>query len=594
MHSVREFYQEQSEDCAKQLASISSRLKWLAFFRLLAFLMIFVPFFIFGLKGWISLPVSLAALFVFFFLVKKHIQTERKQKETAIRKKLAEDELLALDDKFSQFKNGNEFSDPDHFYSFDLDLFGKGSLFQFLNRTVSIGGREKLAGWLSSPDLTGKTIGEKQKAIRELSENNEWRMKFRVAGLFFEEDEPLHKEMLDWSAKGLQLPKASLIKTWLWLVPLLTFAALVPAIIGFSKLFVWSMVVFQWSLLVYFRKEVSFYFQYFGRKTALLDKYLSVLKIIETSDFKAENLAGLKQKTTSPEPAGRIVSGLKTWVDRFEYRQNIIVMFLLNSLLLWDIRCMFHLWRWHNKNHSKLASWLDVIAEFDAFVSLANYAANQSQFVYPEVVENDFVYSAKELGHPLLESRKRICNDFEIRDWSKVMIITGANMAGKSTFLRTVGINLVLSCAGAPVCAAKMKFTPVLLYTNMRTTDSLQKEESYFFAELKRIKRVLDLLEQGIPVFVILDEMLKGTNSVDKLNGSKALVEKLTQLKSVSLVATHDLKLSEMEHELPGKVVNRCFEIRIVNDEMIFDYKLSEGITQTMNATFLMRKMGII
>lgn len=167
-------------------------------------------------------------------------------------------------------------------------------------------------------------------------------------------------------------------------------------------------------------------------------------------------------------------------------------------------------------------------------------------------------------------------------------------MAGKSTFLRTVGVNLVLSCAGAPVCAAGMRFTPVLLYTNMRTTDSLQKEESYFFAELKRIKRVLDLLEQGTPVFVILDEMLKGTNSVDKLNGSKALVEKLTHLKSVSLVATHDLKLSEMELELPGKVVNRCFEIRIVNDEMIFDYKLSQGITQTMNATFLMRKMGII
>jgi len=594
MQSVKEFYQGQSEDCTKQLAGISSRLKWLAFFRLLAFLMIFVPFFIFGLRGWISLPVSLAAIFVFFFLVKKHIQTERKQKEAAIRKKLAEDELLALDHKFNQFKNGSEFSDPDHFYSYDLDLFGEGSLFQFLNRTVSVGGKEKLADWLSSPDLTGKTINEKQKAIRELSVNNEWRMKFRVAGLLFEEDEPLHKEMLDWSAKGLQLPKASLIKIFLWLLPLLTFAALVPAFLGFSKLFVWSMVVVQWGLLVYFRKEISFYFQYFGRKTALLDKYLSVLKIIETSEFKAENLVGLKQRTINPEPAGKTISALKTWADRFEYRQNIIVMFLLNSLLLWDIRCMFHLWSWHNKNHSKLAAWLDVIAEFDAFVSLANYAANQSQFVYPEVVENDFVYSAKELGHPLLESSKRICNDFEITGWSKVMIITGANMAGKSTFLRTVGINLLLACTGAPVCAAKLKFTPVLLYTNMRTTDSLQKEESYFFAELKRIKRVLDLLEQGIPVFVILDEMLKGTNSVDKLNGSKALVEKLTRLKSVSLVATHDLKLSEMEYEIPGKVENRCFEIRIVNDEMIFDYKLTRGITQTMNATFLMRKMGII
>lgn len=594
MQSVKEFYQVQSEDCAKQLAGISSRLKWLAFFRLLAFLMIFVPFFIFGLKSWISFPVSLAALFVFFFLVKKHIQTERKQKETVIKKRLAEEELSAIDHKFSQFKNGGEFSDPEHFYSFDLDLFGEGSLFQFLNRTVSVGGKEKLAGWLSSPDLDEEIINDKQKAIRELSENNVWRMNFRVAGLFFEENELLHKEMLEWSEKGLQFRNSQIVKTLLWLIPLLTFGALVPAVLGFSKLFFWLMVAVQWIFLVYFRKEVSFYFQYFGWKSALLDKYLSVLRIIETSDFKSENLIRLKQKTINPEPAVKTIAGLKTWTDRFEYRQNIIVMFVLNSLLLWDIRCMFHLWRWHSENHTKLASWLDVIAEYDAFISLANYAANHSQFTYPEVVEDSFVYSAKELGHPLLESRKRICNDFEIKDWSKVMIITGANMAGKSTFLRTVGINLVLAGTGAPVCAAKMKFTPVLLYTNMRTTDSLQKEESYFFAELKRIKRVLDLLEQGIPVFVILDEMLKGTNSVDKLNGSKALVEKLTRLKSVSLVATHDLKLSEMEHEIPGKVVNRCFEIRILNDEMIFDYKLSEGITQTMNATFLMRKMGII
>ena len=594
MADARVFNQTQSDESAALLQHFSSKLKWLAFLRLLAFAAVFVPFFIPGLKSLVSIPVSLIAIFVFFFLVKKHVQTERKQKETAIRKKLADDELMALNHRYDHFKNGSEFSDSDHFYSFDLDLFGEGSLFQFLNRTVSVGGKEKLAGWLSSPDLDGKTINEKQKAIRELSENNEWRMKFRVAGLIFEEDESLHKEMLDWSAKGLQLPKASLIKVFLWLVPVLTFAALVPAILGFSKLFVWLMVFVQWGLLVYFRKEISFYFQYFGRKSALLDKYHSVLQVIENSEFKTENLVVLKQKIVSPEPAGKVISGLKIWVNRFEYRQNIIVMFLLNSLLLWDVRCMFHLWRWHNEYHSKLASWLDVIAEFDAFVSLANYAANQSQFVYPEVVEDDFAYSAKELGHPLLESRKRICNDFEITGWSKVMIITGANMAGKSTFLRTVGINLVLACTGAPVCAAKMKFKPVSLYTNMRTTDSLQKEESYFFAELKRIKRVLDLLEQGIPVFVILDEMLKGTNSVDKLNGSKALVGKLTKLKSVSLVATHDLKLSEMEYEIPGKVENRCFEIRIVNDEMIFDYKLTSGITQTMNATFLMRKMGII
>jgi DNA mismatch repair ATPase MutS len=182
----------------------------------------------------------------------------------------------------------------------------------------------------------------------------------------------------------------------------------------------------------------------------------------------------------------------------------------------------------------------------------------------------------------------------EINGWAKVMIVTGANMAGKSTFLRTVGVSLVLARTGAPVCAAEMVFSPVEIYTNMRTTDSLLKDESYFFAELKRIKGVLDRLQNGERIFVILDEMLKGTNSVDKFNGSKELIRRLVELKAVALIATHDLKLSEMEDTYPQQVFNKCFEIRIENDEMVFDYKLTDGVTQTMNATFLMKKMGII
>jgi DNA mismatch repair ATPase MutS len=255
---------------------------------------------------------------------------------------------------------------------------------------------------------------------------------------------------------------------------------------------------------------------------------------------------------------------------------------------------MFHLWRWHQQHHSEIAGWLDTIAAFDELVSFAGFAGNHPGFVYPEVANGDFVFKSEQLGHPLLPQNKRVGNDFSVAGWSKAVIVTGANMAGKSTFLRTVGVNLILAEAGAPVCAQSMVFTPVQLFTNMRTTDSLQKEESYFFAELKRIKRVLELLENGMPVFVILDEMLKGTNSVDKLNGSKELVKKLLQLPAVSLIATHDLKLSEMEADFPKQVANLCFEIRIENNEMVFDYKLSPGVTQTMNATFLMRKMGII
>ena len=230
----------------------------------------------------------------------------------------------------------------------------------------------------------------------------------------------------------------------------------------------------------------------------------------------------------------------------------------------------------------------------DALVSLGNYASNNPEYVYPEIHEGGFTFQAEYLGHPLLHPEKRISNNFEVNGWSKVLIVTGANMAGKSTFLRTVGVNLILSRLGAPVCAGKMRVTPVEIYTNMRTTDSLLKEESYFFAELKRIKGVLDRLQKGERIFVILDEMLKGTNSVDKLNGSKKLIRKLLELKAVALIATHDLKLSELQDEFPQQVINKCFEISIENNELVFDYKLSDGVTKTMNATFLMKKMGII
>ncbi|MCD6355100.1 MAG: hypothetical protein J7L95_06090, partial [Prolixibacteraceae bacterium] len=384
------------------------------------------------------------------------------------------------------------------------------------------------------------------------------------------------------------------IKWMLLVIPLLTVLSIVPAITGFSNKPLVLMVVVQWLLLYFFRKRVTEYFRFFGRKSALLAKYMQLLKRIEGRQFKAAYLVELQNKITRPELASELFIKLKNLVEEFEYRQNMLVGFFLNSLFLWDIRCVFKLWSWHGNNHEKLAEWLSVIVETDALLSLANYADNHPDFTFPEIREGDFIFRATNLGHPLLHPQKRVCNDLEIDGWSKILIVTGANMAGKSTFLRTVGVNLILARTGAPVCADKMTVTPISVYTNMRTNDSLLKDESYFFAELKRIKGVLERLQKGEPVFVILDEMLKGTNSIDKLNGSKELIRKLAGLKSVSLIATHDLKLSEMEKELPENVSNKCFEIKIKNNEMIFDYRLSEGVTKTMNATFLMKKMGII
>ena len=592
--SITAFYNEKNKKYTDKLKSVSHKLKWFAWYRFFAFLLIFLPLFIFGMKNWLTLVLSFFFLVLFFFLIKKNIQLEKKKKKYIVLKKIVEDELLALDHSFSHFENGKEFLDTDHFFSHDLDLFGEGSVFQFINRTATKSGRQKLADWLINPSIQKEHISKKQEAIRELSIIPNWRLHFLANGQLFEETDEMSREIKSWSAMNLELKRASGVKWLIILIPGLTLLSVVPSILGISNLFLLLMIFSQWLLIYFFWKRITQFFRFFGRKSELLAKYMQLLQFIENREFQSGYLLELQKKVKEPVSASRVFQQLKSLVKEFEYRQNMLVGFFLNSVFLWDIRCVYKLWKWHGRNHKKLAVWLNVISEFDGLISLANYANNKPDFVFPEIHEGGFIFQTKKLGHPLLYRKKRVCNDLVINGWSKVLIVTGANMAGKSTFLRTVGVNLILARMGAPVCAEKMTFTPVEIYTNMRTTDSLLKDESYFFAELKRIKGVLERLQKGERIFVILDEMLKGTNSIDKLNGSKELIRKLVELKSVSLIATHDLKLSEMEAEFPQQVFNKCFEIRIENNELVFDYLLSDGVTKTMNATFLMKKMGII
>ena len=592
--AVESFYSQKAGEYDVQIKAISVKLRRFAWYRFFTFLAIFAPLFIFGFKSWFTLFFSLAAIILFLFLIKKNIELEKSKKKIQVLKKLVDDELLALNHQFLHFKNGSGFLNTAHFFSYDLDLFGEGSLFQFINRTATVSGEHKLAGWLIKPAIRKDEIAGKQEAVRELSQIPEWRLNFLAEGQMFEETSQVHDEILSWAGLELKLQNAAVIKWLLKVIPLLTLISIIPAATGITNLFLWFMILAQWVLLYYFRKNITRYFSFFGQKSGLLAKYMQLLQFIEDKKFQAGLLCELQNKVKKPVSVSKIFHQLKNLVEQFEYRQNILVGVALNSVLLWDIRCVYRLWNWHNQHRQKLANWLEVIAETDALISLANFTNNHPDFNFPEIQEGVFTFQAVKMGHPLLHKNKRVCNDFEINGCAKVMIITGANMAGKSTFLRTVGVNLILARTGAPVCAENMVFTPIEIYTNMRTTDSLLKDESYFFAELKRIKGVLDWLRKGERIFVILDEMLKGTNSVDKLNGSKELIRKLVELKSVSLVATHDLKLSEMEDEFPQQVFNKCFEIRIENEDLVFDYKLSDGVTKTMNATFLMKKMGII
>jgi len=594
METATGFYHSKQETFNLKLKTVSRKIKLFAWYRLAAFILIFVPFAVWGWNDWLTVLPTLVFFVLFFFLVKKNIQLEKQKKKFEALKKITEDELLALKHQFSHFDNGKEFLNPAHFNSYDLDLFGEGSVFQFINRTSTLSGKQRLADWLQAPPLDKNEMEQRQDAVRELAAIPNWRLHFLANGHLFKETHELNEEIKRWSETDLKLNRPAVIRASIIFVPLMTLLAVIPAVLGISNLWLVLMLFIQWAILWFSRKRIAQYYDFFGRKSELLGKYMQLLEFIEEREFQAPFLLDLQKKVRKPDKASHIFRRLKKFVKEFEYRQNLVIAVVFNSLFLWDIRCVYKLWDWHRQNRKKLVVWLDVIAETDALISLANLAYNHPEFTYPKIHTGGFTLEARQLGHPLLAAGKRVNNDFSVNGWGKVVIVTGANMAGKSTFLRTVGVNLILGRMGAPVCADQLVFSPVKVYTNMRTTDNLLKDESYFFAELKRIKTVLDRLENGEKIFVILDEMLKGTNSADKLNGSRELIRKLLELKAVALIATHDLKISEMEEEYPQMVFNKCFEIKLENDEMIFDYLLTDGVTKTMNATFLMKQMGII
>ncbi len=589
------FYIQQKDKFEANVNLLGKKLRWVSLFRIGVFVALVASLFYLPQIGWlIATTVAVVLLGLFLFLVKLHIQVEKNKKKNGILVAFCQDELKALNHEFGHFHEGEEFIDSSHDFSYDLDVFSEGSLFQFINRTSTISGQKTLAKWLQNPLTSKAEIVPLQEAVKEMAALRKWRMNFFSLGKLFEESEEQHKKIINWSVKKFTFRSLGFTKFLLIAIPFFTVLSLVSLFFGVNYAVLLIFVFLQWFAMYFYRKQIKGYFRFFSKKTLLIEKYKALLSEIEKQEFQSSWLKQQQSLARVPHSACKTIDKLGKLVRQFEYRQNILVGFILNSFFLWDIRCVYLLYKWQSENSEKLMDWLVAIENMDALISLANFADNHPGYAYPEINGRNFSMDAKELGHPLLNPERRVCSDFKFNKIPEVVIVTGANMAGKSTFLRAVGVNLVLAGIGAPVCAAQMNYTPMGIYTNMRTTDSLFKDESYFFAELKRLGSMLERLKKGEQLFVILDEMLKGTNSVDKLNGSKELVKKMVELQAAALIATHDLKLAEMEKEHNGAVVNKCFEIHIRDNELTFDYKLADGVTQSMNATFLMKKMGII
>lgn len=584
-----EFYQDQLTIHQANLTRVLSRQRVLRIARFISFLLIASSTYIFW-GDWMVFSACLLFGSIFFgFLVFKSSDQKEKRSYLDTLIEINQTELAALAGDWSKLDPGDEFKNDDHPFSQDLDLFGRASFFQWLNRSVIAQGKLRLAALLTSNGVEG--VVEKQQAIQELAQKATWRQEFSATGRLIQ-SKVAAKTVVKWFANYVpflpsyaQLLAAGMSLLSLLMIVLVTFEV-VPV--------VWLLYVFLLGgmLMGKYLKKIAKLSDDTGRIQDLFDRYHSLLYRIEKETFTSKQLVELQARIhESDKKASEIFKEFSKLLGALDQRNNILLSIPANGLFLRDFWVVRKIDKWIAEHGAKVDEWFNVVAEFDALNSLANFGFNHPNYVYPTVMKGETQLEAIQLGHPLLKSEGRIDNDFKMLN-QQFFIITGANMAGKSTFLRTVGLSVVMANCGLPICAKSFQYTPIKLITSMRTTDSLSENESYFFSELKRLKHIIDTIEQE-EHFIILDEILKGTNSKDKAKGSQQFVEKLVRTKSTGIIATHDLSLCELEAQLP-EVKNYYFDAEIVNDELYFDYCLKTGVCQNMNASFLLKKMGIV
>jgi DNA mismatch repair ATPase MutS len=354
-----------------------------------------------------------------------------------------------------------------------------------------------------------------------------------------------------------------------------------------------------------FLKHVSHIYSLTSRSGKILKAYSRIIAEIEKENYTAEQLTHLKkQLSVNDKNASVCIGKLSALLTYFDARNGSLHA-LINNMVLWDLHCLYRLEKWLKKTGPYVPQWFDVIGEFESLSGFANLQFNNPDWTMPEIIhEGRFQMEALEMGHPLIPRKERVCSDMEINKGDKgngnMAIVTGPNMAGKSTFLRTIGVNIVLAFAGSPVCASRLKISPLNLFSSMQTSDSLDKHLSLFYAELQRLKMILDGISREETVFFLVDEMLKGTNATDRQKGAIAMLKQLMRNRANGIVATHDLKLTELEKPEEWEnypkginISNYHFDGYIEGDKLLFDYKLKKGICESFNALVLMRKMGI-
>lgn len=533
-------------------------------------------------------------LFGFAWLISRQSVYERKMKYFKDLTLINNNEIASIQTRGNLYSNGSDFGNEKHFYTSDLDIFGNMSLFQLMNRAATVPGIAKLASWLSAP-AKKEVILKRQEAVKEIAGKNQWRLETQTLLLFANKPGANQLQgLFTFLHTPLELSGEKLLVNYIKIAPYLLLAAFIAGY--FMPVFTLAGIVLALVNMTIVTAKGS----YIAKSSAIADRiskdlagYAAVFGKIEKEDWRAPYNKALTQKIKENQTSKNIAE-LSRLINKMSYNLIMVVNFVLNVLLLWALKQSIAIENWKRNNHESLEDAFEVIAEFEALAGIASLKFNYPEWSTPQIEDSTtYTIIAQNMAHPLINSKNRVTNDYELTDTFKIDIITGSNMAGKSTFLRTIGINTVLALCGAPVCADNMRVSVMTMVSYMRIKDSLNESTSTFKAELDRLQMLLAAVEKEYKVFFLIDEMLRGTNSVDKYLGSKAVIEQLISKKGVGMVATHDLQIAQLEQKYPDYVRNFYFDIQVVNGEMLFDYKIKHGECKTFNASLLLKRIGI-
>jgi uncharacterized protein YerC len=590
-----QFYESRIETLTEEQKILQKRKSVFGMLRLGSILLIIAIFyFVWGFGKIYAIIGVILAIAAFIKLIHKDLVNRAAIKHVQKLIDINKNELAALGGKQSQFYAGEQFAPHDHFYANDMDVFGRASLFQYLNRTTSELGAEKLATWLLAPAAVADIIA-RQDAVKELATLGIWTQNIQALGKESSIKKSTSQQLENW----IKQPNLFLqFKHWQWLRILLPAIILaITALYSFNivaekywylSLFIFSVIAFQ------INKVVAPLHNQLSSMVDDLNTLSESIASIEKQNFVSPLLQQLKKDLQKQNiNASATIKRLKKILDRLDLRYNIVISVPLNILLLWTLQQVLNLEKWKKENNENIGLWFDTLASFEVLHSFATIHFNNSSWCFPTLLENHFQINATALGHPLIHQNKRINNYIHIKSAGEIMLVTGSNMAGKSTYLRSIGINVILTMAGAPVCAKSFEVSPVQLLSSMRIADNLEESTSTFYAELKKLKTVIEKINAKEKVFVLLDEILRGTNSLDRHTGSEALIKQLIKQKAAAILATHDVALAALEKEYPTNILNFHFDAQVNGEELYFDYKLKNDVCTNMNASILMKKIGL-